>query len=218
MQGGAGKTLSPPFSCPERFMQIIAGLGNPGAKYAGNRHNVGFHTIDAIHAHWRLGAWRNRFQAEVSEGVIETARRPEKLLLIKPQTYYNESGRAIGEAARFYKIDAAAVTIFHDELDLAPGKFRLKTGGGHAGNNGLRSAMAHLNGAFRRGRIGIGHPGDKSRVTSWVLSDFPKADKAWADALTDAIARSAPLLLEGADDAFQTKVTHLAPAPGGDEG
>ncbi|MEO1038715.1 MAG: aminoacyl-tRNA hydrolase [Pseudomonadota bacterium] len=194
-------------------MQIIAGLGNPGGQYAGNRHNVGFQTLDAIQHHWALTPWRKRFSAQTSEGAIETASGPVRLLLIKPQTFYNESGRAIGEAARFYKVAPGEITVFHDELDLAPGKFRLKTGGGHAGNNGLRSTMAHLDGEFRRGRIGIGHPGDKSRVTGWVLSDFPKADQGWADALKDAIARSLPLLLENAEDAFQTRVTHLAPAP-----
>jgi len=194
-------------------MQIIVGLGNPDAKYAGNRHNAGFMALDAIARHHSLGPWRKRFQAAVCEGLIETASGPKKLLLLKPDTYYNESGRAVGEAARFYKLGAPALTVFHDELDLSPGKFRLKTGGGHAGNNGLRSIMAHVAGDFRRARIGIGHPGDKNRVTQWVLSDFPKADQGWAGALFDAIARSLPLLLDGQEDAFQTRVTHLAPAP-----
>lgn len=194
-------------------MQIIVGLGNPDAKYAGNRHNAGFMTLDAIADHWSLGPWKKRFQGAACEGVIATVSGPRKMLLLKPATYYNEAGRAVGEAARFYRLGADAVTVFHDELDLAPGKFRLKTGGGHAGNNGLRSIMAHLPGEFRRGRIGIGHPGDKNQVTGWVLSDFPKAEQAWARDLFDAIARSLPLLLEGQEDAFQTRVTHLAPAP-----
>jgi PTH1 family peptidyl-tRNA hydrolase len=193
-------------------MHLIAGLGNPGGQYAGNRHNAGFMTLDAIAERYAPSGFRARFQGAAAEAVVETARGQEKVLLLKPQTYYNESGRAIGEAARFYKIPSPMVTVFHDELDLAPGKFRLKTGGGHAGNNGLRSTLAHLDGDFKRGRIGIGHPGDKAKVTAWVLSDFAKAD-TWFTDLTDAIARSLPLLIEGNDDAFQTKVTHLAPAP-----
>ena len=194
-------------------MQLIVGLGNPGAKYADNRHNAGFMVLDAIAGTVGFSAWRKRFQGQVSEGVIETASGPKKLLLLKPETFYNEAGRSVGEALRFYKLGADALTVFHDELDLAPGKFRLKQGGGHAGNNGLRSIKAHLDGDFRRGRIGIGHPGDKSKVTGWVLSDFPKAERAWAHDLFDAIARSVDLLADGQDDAFQTRVTHLAPAP-----
>lgn len=194
-------------------MQLIVGLGNPDAKYAGNRHNVGFMTLDALAEDWRLGPWKKRFQGEACEGVVETASGPKKVLLLKPQTYYNEAGRAVSEAMRFYKIAPSELTVFHDELDLAPGKFRLKTGGGHAGNNGLRSIMAHVSGDFRRGRIGIGHPGDKAKVTGWVLSDFSKAERVWLDPLLDAVARSLPLLLEGSEDAFQTRVTHLAPAP-----
>jgi PTH1 family peptidyl-tRNA hydrolase len=194
-------------------MLLIVGLGNPGAKYACNRHNAGFMALDAIAQSAGFGPWRKRFQGQACEGVVETASGPKKLLLLKPETYYNESGRSVGEAVRFYKLGAEALTVFHDELDLAPGKFRLKQGGGHAGNNGLRSIKAHLDGDFRRGRIGIGHPGDKSKVTAWVLSDFPKADQGWASALFDAIARSIDLLAAGQDDAFQTRVTHLAPAP-----
>ncbi|MEQ8405627.1 MAG: aminoacyl-tRNA hydrolase [Oceanicaulis sp.] len=193
-------------------MHLIAGLGNPGAKYAGNRHNAGFMVLDALAERYAPSGWRARFSGAAAEALVETANGREKVLLLKPQTYYNESGRAIGEAARFYKIPSPMVTVFHDELDLAPGKFRLKTGGGHAGNNGLRSTLAHLDGDFRRGRIGIGHPGDKAKVTGWVLSDFPKAE-GWIADLADAVARALPLLIEGNDDAFQTKVTHLAPAP-----
>ncbi|WP_421787716.1 aminoacyl-tRNA hydrolase [Hyphobacterium sp.] len=198
-------------------MLLIAGLGNPDSKYLRNRHNIGFLTLDAIAEHWRLGPWKARFQGAACDGVIETAKGPRKVLLLKPGTYYNESGRAIGEAARYYDIPAERIVVFHDELDLAPGKFRLKLGGGHAGNNGLRSIMAHVAGDFRRGRIGIGHPGDKSRVTGYVLSDIPKADQGWAADLMDAISRSADLLATGEFDAFQTKVTHLAPAPGKEE-
>lgn len=194
-------------------MQLIVGLGNPGPKYAGNRHNAGFMAVDAIAASNGFSPWRKRFQGQACEGVVETSAGPQKLLLLKPETYYNESGRAVGEALRFYKLSADALTVFHDELDLAPGKFRVKPGGGHAGNNGLRSIKAHLGDDFRRGRIGIGHPGDKSKVTGWVLADFPKADQGWARNLFDAIARSVDLLASGQDDAFQTRVTHLAPAP-----
>ena len=143
--------------------------------------------LDAIAERWAPSGWRSRFQGEAAEAVVETERGREKVLLLKPQTYYNEAGRAIGEAARFYKIPSPMVTVFHDELDLAPGKFRLKIGGGHAGNNGLRSTLAHLDGDFKRGRIGIGHPGDKAKVTGWVLSDFPKAE-TWIDDLADADA------------------------------
>ncbi|XBQ15063.1 MAG: aminoacyl-tRNA hydrolase [Oceanicaulis sp.] len=193
-------------------MYLIAGLGNPGAQYAGNRHNAGFMALDAIAERHAQTPWRKRFHGQACEALIETGQGPQKVLLLKPETYYNEAGRSVGEAARFYKIPTPMVAVFHDELDLAPGKFRLKLGGGHAGNNGLRSIMAHLDGDFRRGRIGIGHPGDKNKVTGWVLSDFPKAE-TWISDLTDAIARAAPLLVEGQDDAFQTKVTHLAPAP-----
>lgn len=194
-------------------MLLIVGLGNPDTKYLKNRHNIGFLTLDAIAAHWSLGPWKARFQGAVCEGAVETEKGPRKVLLLKPATYYNESGRAVGEAARYYNIPADRIVVFHDELDLAPGKFRLKTGGGHAGNNGLRSIKAHVDGEFRRGRIGIGHPGDKNRVSGYVLSDIPKADQGWAGDLLDAIARTVPLLAGEDYDAFQTRVTHLAPAP-----
>lgn len=194
-------------------MLLIVGLGNPGAKYTRNRHNIGFMTLDAIAADWNLGPWRSRFQGLAAEGSIETAKGPVKLLLLKPQTYYNEAGRAVLEAAHFYKIPPEDIVVFHDELDLAPGKFRLKAGGGHAGNNGLRSIASHVGADVRRGRIGIGHPGDKAKVTGYVLSDIPKAEEQWAGDLIDAIARSLPLLAAGDSDAFQTRVTHLAPAP-----
>lgn len=194
-------------------MLLITGLGNPGAKYTRNRHNIGFMTLDAIAADWNFGPWRSRFQGMTAEGSIDTPKGPVKVLLLKPQTYYNEAGRSVLEAAHFYKIPPEDIIVFHDELDLAPGKFRLKAGGGHAGNNGLRSIAAHVGPDVRRGRIGIGHPGDKAQVTNWVLSDIPKADEAWAGNLLDAISRSLPLLAAGDLDAFQTKVTHLAPAP-----
>ncbi len=193
-------------------MQLIVGLGNPGDEYAKNRHNVGFAVLDAIAGDWSLGSWKKRFQGQSAEGVVQTDRGSEKVLLLKPWTYYNETGRSVSEATHFYGIDSRAITVFHDELDLAPGKFRLKTGGGHAGNRGLRSMKAHIAGDFRRGRIGIGHPGDRSRVTGWVLGDFSKSERVWLEPLLEAVSRSFPLLLQGREDAFQTKVTRLAPA------
>jgi peptidyl-tRNA hydrolase, PTH1 family len=198
-------------------MLIIAGLGNPESKYLKNRHNAGFMTLDVIAALHGFGPWREKFQSAMSEGLVQTISGPKKALLMKPLTYYNNSGLAVRAAADFYRVGPEAVTVFHDELDLAPGKFRLKAGGGHGGNNGIRSIAAHIGPDFRRGRIGIGHPGDKNMVTSYVLSDFPKADAVWFETLTDAIARSFPLLAGGEFDAFQTRVTHLAPAPGGQE-
>lgn len=199
-------------------MQLIAGLGNPGGKYAGNRHNAGFMAVEAIAQDHGFGPWREKFNALVSEGVIQTGSGPKKILLLRPQTYYNESGLAVRAAAEFYRIAPADITVFHDEIDLAPGKFRFKTGGGHGGNNGMRSILAHVGPEVRRGRIGIGHPGHKDKVTSHVLSDFSKAEiETWFAGLLDAITRAVPLLADGQDDAFQTKVTHLAPAPGEEE-
>lgn len=198
-------------------MLIVAGLGNPESKYLRNRHNAGFMTLDVVAAMQGFGPWREKFQAVVCEGLVQTIAGPKKTLLMKPLTYYNNSGLAVRAAADFYRVGSEAVTVFHDELDLAPGKFRLKVGGGHGGNNGVRSIASHIGPDFRRGRIGIGHPGDKSLVTNYVLSDFPKADQIWFAALTDAIARSFPLLAGGEFDAFQTRVTHLAPAPDGQE-
>lgn len=194
-------------------MLLIAGLGNPGARYARNRHNIGFMAVDAIARAHGFGPWKSRFSALVSEGAFDTPSGPVKALLVKPQTFYNLSGQAVGEAARFYKIPLSGIVVFHDELDLAPGKFRLKTGGGNAGNNGLKSIAQHVGADFQRGRIGIGHPGDKDRVTGYVLSDIPKADEAWAGRLCGAIAEALPLLAAGERDAFQTRVTFLAPAP-----
>ncbi|MGF1461908.1 MAG: aminoacyl-tRNA hydrolase [Maricaulaceae bacterium] len=198
-------------------MLLIAGLGNPGPQYAGHRHNVGFMAADAIHQVWGFEPWRRRFQAEAAEGVLSTpAGGRVKTLLLKPQTFMNDSGRAIGEAARFYKIPPQDVVVLYDELDLAPGRFRMKTGGGHAGHNGVRSIIAQYDREMRRGRIGIGHPGDKSRVHGYVLSNFAKADQAWVDALTDALARAAPFLAAGDDERYQADVMRLAPAPKGD--
>ena len=197
-------------------MQILAGQGNPGAKYAGNRHNLGFMVLDRIASDHGFGPWKQRFQSEAAEGTIQTANGPVKLLLLKPQTFYNESGRAAGEAARFYKLPAEAVTVFHDEIDLAPGRVRVKRGGGHSGNNGIRSMLAHLGPDVRRIRLGVGHPGDKTKVMPYVLADFAKAEKDWVEALLDACSRALPYLIEGNDERYQTEVLRLAPAPKSD--
>jgi PTH1 family peptidyl-tRNA hydrolase len=194
-------------------MRVIAGLGNPGSKYAGNRHNIGFMAVDAIARMHRFGPWRSKFQAEVSEGAIETESGPVRAVLMKPQTYMNESGRAVAEAMRFYKLEPADVAVAYDEIDLVPGKLRVKVGGGAAGHNGIRSIAAHIGPDFARIRLGVGHPGDKSLVHYYVLSDFYKAELPWVDRLLDAVARTAPLLAAGDLDAFQSRVSYLAPAP-----
>ena len=189
-------------------MLIIAGLGNPGAKYASNRHNIGFMAADVIHTRHRFPAWRKNFQAEVSEGVIDG----ERVLLMKPQTYMNESGRSVGEAVRFLKLAPSDVVVIHDELDLPPGKLRMKVGGGHGGHNGLRSITAQITDAYRRMRLGIGHPGHKELVHGHVLSDFHKVDRDWLVALLDAVADNAGELTRGADTTFANRV-HLAIDP-----
>ncbi|RIA47238.1 aminoacyl-tRNA hydrolase [Dichotomicrobium thermohalophilum] len=183
-------------------MKLLIGLGNPGARYARNRHNVGFMTVDAIAERHGLGPWRRRFQGEAAEGRIGG----EKVLLLKPQTYMNESGRAAGEAARFFKLSPADMVVFHDELDLAPGKVKVKQGGGHAGHNGLKSLTAHCGAEFWRVRIGIGHPGDKAKVTAHVLGDFAKADAEWLDPLLAAMADAAPALVSGNEAKFVSDV------------
>src|SRR5689334_16778167 len=186
-------------------MKLFVGLGNPGGQYALNRHNVGFMAIDAIAATHDFPAWRKRFSGLSAEGKLGN----ESVLLFKPQTFMNESGRAVGEAVRFYKLTLGDVVVFHDELDLAPGKVRVKTGGGVAGHNGLRSITAHIGNDYRRVRIGIGHPGVKHLVHPHVLSDFAKSERPWVIALCDIIADNAELLVKGQDATFQNKV-HLA--------
>ena len=197
-------------------MLILAGQGNPGNKYARNRHNAGFHVIDAIHDAFGFGSWREKFESEICEGAIEAGGARVKVLLIKPQTFYNETGRALSKAVTFHKAGPEAVTIFHDEIDLAPGRVRVKTGGGHSGNNGIRSAMQHLGEGVRRVRIGIGHPGDKDLVMPYVLSDFSKDDLVWFAPLKEAVLKALPFLLSGEDERFQTEVMRLAPAPKSD--
>lgn len=185
-------------------MKLFVGLGNPGAQYAFNRHNVGFMALDVIAAVHRFGDWRKRFSGLMTEGRLGG----EKVLLLKPQTFMNESGRSAGEAARFYKLDERDIAVFHDELDLAPGKVRVKFGGGVAGHNGLKSMSAHLGNDYMRVRIGIGHPGMRDRVLGHVLKDFAKSDLAWLEPLLDAIADAAPHLAQGAKDKFQTQVAY----------
>ena len=194
-------------------MIIIAGLGNPGPRYEKNRHNIGFMTADEIARRWSLGPERAKFQSVIREGEVPTASGPVKVLLMKPQTFMNESGRAVGEAARFYKVQPEAVIVFHDEIDLAPGRFRMKKGGGAAGQNGVRSMISHLGADFRRARMGVGHPGEAHLVHGHVLSDFHKADRPWLEALLGACADALPFALAGDDDRYQAEVLRLAPAP-----
>jgi len=183
-------------------MLLIAGLGNPGKKYEKNRHNVGFMAVDEIHRHGDFSPWKSKFQALVADGTLAG----EKVLLMKPTTFMNESGRALGEAARFYKCTPSDVVVLYDELDLAPGKVRIKTGGGAGGHNGIRSIDAHLGKDYRRVRIGIGHPGQKERVHGHVLGDFAKVDEIWLETLLDEIGRNIDLLAKGEDSSFMNKL------------
>ena len=186
-------------------MRLFVGLGNPGSRYSRNRHNVGFMAVDEIARTHGAAPWRRRFQGEAAEAVVGG----ERLLLLKPQTYMNESGRSVAEAQRFFKLELADVVVFHDELDLAPAKVRVKLGGGNAGHNGLRSITAQCGNDYRRVRIGIGHPGDKDLVHPYVLSDFARSEEGWVEDLCRACADAAPLLAKGDDASFQNKV-HLA--------
>lgn len=186
-------------------MLLFVGLGNPGAKYARNRHNIGFMAVDAIARRHGFAPWRRRFQGETAEGTLER----ERVILLKPTTYMNDSGRAVQEAASFFKIGESDVTVFQDELELPPCKLRIKVGGGIAGHNGLRSISAHIGNEYRRVRLGIGHPGVKELVHGHVLSDFAKADMPWVEALCEAIADNAGLLTGKRDATFANKV-HLA--------
>ncbi len=191
-------------------MRLFVGLGNPGAKYANNRHNIGFSVVNEIARRHGFAPWRRRFQGETSEGTLER----ERVVLLKPTTYMNESGRAVQEAANFFKLSAGEIIVFQDELELPPAKVRVKVGGGIAGHNGLRSISSHIGNEYRRVRLGIGHPGVKELVHGHVLSDFSKDDRAWVDALCDAIADNAALIARGEDATFQNKV-HLAMAAKG---
>ena len=186
-------------------MKLLVGLGNPGDKYARNRHNVGFMAVERIAERHRFGPWKRKFQGLAADGEMGG----RKVLLLKPDTYMNESGRAVGEAARFLKIGIGDVVAFHDELDLAPGKLKVKLGGGNAGHNGLRSITQHVGNEFVRVRIGIGHPGAKELVHGYVLHDFAKADEAWLAPLLDAIADTAGRLAAGENERFLTDVARL---------
>jgi PTH1 family peptidyl-tRNA hydrolase len=206
LNGHSGRTVLPAVNKLEiqgnPAMQIWTGLGNPGPQYAMHRHNIGFMAVDAIAAVHNFSPPKRAFQGWVQEGRIGA----HKLLLLKPGTWMNESGRSVGEAMRFYKLDPADVTVFHDELDLAPFKLKVKTGGGHAGHNGLRSTDQHIGPDFRRIRLGIGHPGHKDRVTPYVLGNFAKVE---LDDLTDllgAIAAEAPWLAAGDDVRFMNEI------------
>jgi PTH1 family peptidyl-tRNA hydrolase len=183
-------------------MKLFVGLGNPGSEYARNRHNVGFMAVDAIARAHGFGPWKRKFQAQAADGEIGG----EKVLLLKPETYMNESGRSVGEAARFLKIAEEDIVVFYDEIDLAPGKLKVKAGGGNAGHNGLRSLSAHLGNDYVRVRIGVGHPGVKELVARWVLSDFAKADQDWLVPLLEAIAKAAPRLVRNDQSRFLTDV------------
>jgi len=181
-------------------LRLIVGLGNPGARYARNRHNIGFQALDAIARRWNAKPWRSRFQAEITDALVDG----EKLLLMKPQTYMNESGRAVGETMRFHKIALADVVVFHDELDLAPARLRVKTGGGIAGHNGLRSISAHCGNDYVRVRMGIGHPGDKAMVHAYVLSDFARSEEGWAEDMARLCGDLLPRLAKGEGERFQS--------------
>jgi peptidyl-tRNA hydrolase, PTH1 family len=186
-------------------MRLLVGLGNPGPQYAGNRHNVGFMVVDAIARRHGIGPWRRRFQGVAAEGPIGG----ERAFLLLPGTFMNESGRAVAEAAHFYKIGVGDIVVFHDEIELPPGKLRVKTGGGIAGHNGLRSISAHVGNDYRRVRIGVGHPGHKDLVHNYVLGNFAKEEQAWVKALCDIVADNVGMIVKGEDASFQNKV-HLA--------
>jgi PTH1 family peptidyl-tRNA hydrolase len=183
-------------------MKLLVGLGNPGPKYAGHRHNIGFMAVDRIASAHGFGPWRARFQGLTSEGVLGG----EKVLLLKPQTFMNDSGRSVGEALRFLKIPLTDLVILHDEIDLAPAKLKVKTGGGHAGHNGLRSLHQHVGDGYHRVRLGVGHPGHKDAVPGYVLHDFAKADANWIEDLLRGIEDGAPALAQGDWATFQNKV------------
>ena len=186
-------------------MRLLVGLGNPGPRHSGNRHNVGFMVVEAIAGRHRIGPWRRRFQGVAAEGPIDG----ERVVLLLPGTYMNESGRAVQEAAHFYKIDVGHIVVFHDEIDLPPAKVRVKTGGGIAGHNGLRSISSHVGNDYRRVRVGVGHPGAKELVYPYVLGDFAVAERPWVEALCDIIADNVVMIAKGEDAGFQNKV-HLA--------
>ncbi len=190
-------------------MRLLVGLGNPGGAYARNRHNIGWLAADEIVRRHCFGPWRSKFHGQLAEGTIDG----EKVLVLKPETFMNLSGQAVAAAARFHKIANGDIIVLHDELDLLPGKLRVKRGGGAGGHNGLKSIDAHLGNDYWRVRLGIGHPGDKTLVTPWVLGDFAKADEAWLTPLLEAVAAELPLLLAGNDNAFMTRLAQTVAVP-----
>ena len=183
-------------------MKLFVGLGNPGGKYAKNRHNIGFMALNQIASDHGFSNWRSKFQGVISEGGLGS----EKVLLLKPETFMNLSGQSVGEAARFHKIPPKDIYVFHDELDLAPSKLKVKFGGGHAGHNGLRSLHQHIGADYHRVRLGIGHPGHKDAVPRYVLHDFAKSDQDWLDDLLRGIGEAAPHLAAGTHDKFMSTV------------
>ncbi len=190
-------------------MLLFVGLGNPGPEHAHNRHNFGYMAVDEIVRRHNFSSPRKRFQGLTSEGRLDG----ERVMVLKPTTYMNESGRSVGEAMRFYKLSTDEVIVFHDEVDLAPGKIRVKSGGGSAGHNGIRSLDRHIGNDYRRVRLGVGHPGGKHKVAKYTLSDFAKSDAEWVEDLIDAMADAAPLLAAGDDPGFATKVALLRRLP-----
>ena len=188
---------------------LIAGLGNPGSQYAKNRHNAGFIVLDELHAHHRFGPWKAKFEGLLSEGALAG----RKTYLLKPQTFMNLSGDSVGKALNFFKLPLDALVVVHDEIDLAAGKLKVKTGGGDAGQNGLRSITAACGADYRRVRLGIGHPGDKDRVSGHVLQNFSKDDIAWLKPLVEAMVEAAPLLAKDDDKGFMSKVALLLQPP-----
>lgn len=184
-------------------MRLIVGLGNPGSEYARNRHNIGFMAVDEIVHRHSFAPFRSKFQGELSEGRLAG----EKVLVLKPTTYMNNSGQSVHAAMAFYKMPLEDIIVFHDEMDLAAGKIRIKTGGGHAGHNGIRSIQSHIGAGFKRVRIGVGHPGAKEKVVGHVLKDFSKSDQQWVDKLVEAIGEQAGLIAKGDDSGFMSKVS-----------
>ena len=190
-------------------MKLFVGLGNPGAKYSQNRHNIGFMAVDRIAADHGFAPWKSKFQGQITEGRLGN----EKVMMLKPTTFMNLSGQAVGEAMRFYKLDSTDITVFHDEIDLAPAKTKCKSGGGHAGHNGLRSIHQHIGPHYDRVRLGVGHPGHKDKVPSYVLSDFAKAEQNWLDDVLRGVSDGAPYLAEGDSAKFLNAVgLRVAPA------
>ncbi|WP_114394291.1 aminoacyl-tRNA hydrolase [Oleisolibacter albus] len=190
-------------------MRLVVGLGNPGPEYERHRHNVGFMAVDELHRRHGFGPWKKRFQGLIAEGSIAR----EKSWLLKPQTFMNLSGQAVGEAMRFYKLIPDQVIVFHDELDVVPGKIRVKRGGGHGGHNGLRSIDDHIGKDYWRVRVGIGHPGSKEKVQGWVLSNFAKADESWLPTLLDMLAAEFPLMAAGEAEKYASRIALLTAPP-----